>query len=422
MDRTAAANDLYKGFPGKEEYFVKASIIIPSYNARERLYLNLTALNQQSYVGDDVEVIVVDNGSTDNTMKMLDHFTLKYPLKTVRIEENRGIAFGRNAGILRAEGDILIFHDSDMIASKDLIKLHLDLHKEPNIVVCGLFWRRIFTYYYKKFTPDQFASFEKIRKKSKLYQAPFRDAYPLINPDFVTAEDLLEYSFDLDFGFINDLKSIIGEYGRTFEGYYLPWRFFITNNISVDREIVMKAGMFDTNIVRYGYEDYDLGIRLYKSGCRFIMGDHIVSLHQEHPANYRPDDLVVNVNYICNKYNNIYFIDVPLVCLSDSLNLDKTQLNEITRDIYQLVTIPEYHEILELFLKLLQVLRKRFFDAAADNGREVFLEIAKDIGHYIEKVLKLQRQVGVPSFIRQLSYLFKVSFNVDFERLLKVNE
>ena len=58
---------------------MRASIIIPSWNARERLYLNLAALNNQDYQGDDVEIIVVDNGSHDRTMDMLNDFKSRFP-------------------------------------------------------------------------------------------------------------------------------------------------------------------------------------------------------------------------------------------------------------------------------------------------------------------------------------------------------
>lgn len=401
---------------------MKASVIIPSYNANERLYLNLMALNCQSYDGDDVEVVVIDNGSNDNTMDMLKSFELKYPMKIIRIEKNRGIAYGRNEGVLNSEGGILIFHDSDMIASKDFIKQHLDAHQQPDMVVCGLFWKRIFTYYYKDFTDNQVFNFEKIREKHGLHRLSlYWDAYPLIKEEWVKSEELLPYSFDLDFGFINDLKDIIRQFGRNFTDYYLPWRFCITNNLSVERQKVMDVGMFDTNIVRYGYEDYDLGVRLYKSGCKFVMADHILSLHQEHPANYRPDDLVVNINYMCNKYNNIYFIDVPLVCMSDNLGLNRVNLNGIVKDIYKLIPNIEYHDILQLFLDALQVIRRRLFSPLDDDGREVFLRIILKLDYYVKKTLKIEKTEDVTYFIKGLSRLFKQAFDIDFERLLKAN-
>jgi len=399
---------------------VRASVIIPSYNAKERLELNLRALNEQTYDREDVEVIVIDNGSTDNTMDLLDKFRLKYPMKVVRIEGNRGIAFGRNAGIYEARGDILIFHDSDMIASRDFIKNHIEIHTEPGIVACGVFWKRIFTFFYKAFSPYQLYNFERIMRENGMPET-YTENTQVLKPKKVTAEELMPWSFDLDFGFVEDLKEIVRKHGNNLTDYYLPWRFFITNNLSVDRKNVIDVGMFDNNIVRYGYEDYDLGVRLFKSGCKFVMADHIISLHQEHPGNYKPDDLFVNVNYMCEKYNNIYFIDVPLVCLSDNLSIDKTKLNEIVRDIYRLLPNKEYHDILQLFLDLLQVIRRRIFENKEPN-RSLMARIGEMLGYYIKKVIYIKKKEGVPYFTDQLYDLFKLSFDIDFGRMVKFSE
>ncbi|NMA65036.1 MAG: glycosyltransferase family 2 protein [Clostridiaceae bacterium] len=400
---------------------MRASVIIPSYNAKERLKLNLCALNEQSYENNDVEVIVIDNGSTDDTMNLLDEFQLKYPMKTIRIEGNRGIAYGRNTGIYEAEGDILIFHDSDMIASKDFIKNHIEMHEELGIVACGVFWRRVFTFYYKAFSPYQLYRFESIMREKGMPETYKQDTQ-ILNPSKVTAEQIMSWSFDLDFGFIEDFKEIIKKHGKTLSGYYLPWRFFITNNLSVERKKVMDVGMFDNNIVRYGYEDYDLGVRLYKSGCKFVIADHIISLHQEHPGNYKPEDLFININYMCEKYNNIYFIDVPLVCLSDNLSIDKTVLNGIVKDIYKLLPHKEYHDILQLFLDLLQVIRKRVFENDPKPNKSLIVRLGEMLGYYIKKVIFIKKKEGVPYFIDQLYNLFKTSFDIDFEKMVKFSE
>ena len=75
---------------------MKASVIIPSYNSKERLYYNLISLNNQDCDLNIFEVIVVDNGSIDNTLEMLENFNAKFAFKFVRLEKNRGISRGRN--------------------------------------------------------------------------------------------------------------------------------------------------------------------------------------------------------------------------------------------------------------------------------------------------------------------------------------
>ncbi|MCY8262211.1 glycosyltransferase family 2 protein, partial [Bacillus inaquosorum] len=95
---------------------MKASVIIPAYNSKERLYNSLLSLNQQE-CDEEFEVIVADNGSEDGTLSMLESFQADFPLVFTRIKENRGIAYGRNQALRNARGDILIFHDSDMLAS-----------------------------------------------------------------------------------------------------------------------------------------------------------------------------------------------------------------------------------------------------------------------------------------------------------------
>lgn len=133
---------------------MKASVIIPAYNSKERLYNSLLSLNQQE-CDEEFEVIVADNGSEDGTLSMLKSFQADFPLIFVRIKENRGIAYGRNQAVRNARGDILIFHDSDMLAAKDLVAKHIKAHEnEENLVVCGLFWKRIYSYYYERFEDE----------------------------------------------------------------------------------------------------------------------------------------------------------------------------------------------------------------------------------------------------------------------------
>ncbi len=214
---------------------MRGSIVIPSYNSKERLYLNLVSLNHQTYSGRDVEVIVVDNGSTDGTGAMLETFQSKWPLSVIRVEQNRGIAAGRNAGIRHAAGDILFFHDSDMIAAPEYIERHLSAHTDKKQVVCGVPWKRVYSFYYKGFRNDQFVTLNRMLNKRK--EAPnsvlffWPDAHPLLSEKQVADFSFGEQIFDLDIAFIKVLKGIASRYGPNLEGYHLPWRFFITNNL-----------------------------------------------------------------------------------------------------------------------------------------------------------------------------------------------
>ena len=115
---------------------MKASIIIPSFNAKDRLYNNLISLNCQDYPFSEFEVIVIDNGSADLTAEMLSNFSSYYTLIIIRLDKNVGIARARNLGIIKATGDIIIFHDGDMIATKDFVRKHIEAHEGERVHSC----------------------------------------------------------------------------------------------------------------------------------------------------------------------------------------------------------------------------------------------------------------------------------------------
>lgn len=393
---------------------MKASIIIPSWNARERLYLNLTALNNQDCGDDDAEIIVVDNGSSDRTMDMLNDFKSRFPMRVIRLDQNRGIARGRNQGIMAARGDLLIFHDSDMIASRDFVRKHIQAHeKEEGLVVCGLFWKRIFSYFYKRFSLEQMARFERITRNRLEPGNPPQDRTPLISEAEVLDGSYEKYSFDLDLPFIVDLKQVLRKYGNNLEGYNLPWRFCITNNLSVPKERVMAVGMFDEGIVRYGYEDYDLGIRLYKDGCRFYVAEDIVSCHQEHPANFTWVDVVENVTYICEKYNHICYLDMQMVCLQEALKTDSGRINLVAGDINRLLPEQESHQILWIFLELLTILRRSRYKPYKGPEPKVIKGIVDKIPFIISTLKQWTGEGKAMHFAGMLCDLMKMTLNIE---------
>jgi len=94
------------------------SIIIPAYNAEKYLQETLESILTQDYPS--IEVIVVDDGSTDNTSDIVKSYSYDSRVQYI-YKSNSGTAKSRNAGIQSARGDFLMFVDSDDLLSKNAL-------------------------------------------------------------------------------------------------------------------------------------------------------------------------------------------------------------------------------------------------------------------------------------------------------------
>jgi len=98
------------------------SIIIPAHNEERHIEKCIESLLAQDY--QDIEIIVVDNGSKDNTPKIVENYVKSYgeKVRLLRLERNLGIGGGRNVGAFNASGDILVLVDADMVFPSDYIR------------------------------------------------------------------------------------------------------------------------------------------------------------------------------------------------------------------------------------------------------------------------------------------------------------
>lgn len=89
------------------------SVIIPCFNASSTIYRCLISVENQSHKPS--EIIIIDDASDDfkDTLKIINHFKNKMPIKLIRNKINRNGAFSRNVGIDQSFGDYLAFLDSD---------------------------------------------------------------------------------------------------------------------------------------------------------------------------------------------------------------------------------------------------------------------------------------------------------------------
>ncbi len=106
-----------------------ASIIIPTFNGSRRIGYCLDALMEQM-AGRDIEVLVVDDGSTDNTAAVVAGYA------SVRLisQPNAGPATARNRGAMEAQGEILLFTDDDCVPMPDWLDAMLAPFKDPEVV------------------------------------------------------------------------------------------------------------------------------------------------------------------------------------------------------------------------------------------------------------------------------------------------
>ena len=99
---------------------MKISIIIPVYNSSSTLKECLDSIFSSTFK--DYEVIVVSGNSTDDSIKIAKQFQIKI----IELPENKGPALARNKGFQVAQGDIILFLDSDVIINKNSLSLIID--------------------------------------------------------------------------------------------------------------------------------------------------------------------------------------------------------------------------------------------------------------------------------------------------------
>lgn len=118
------------------------TVIVPIYNTQQYLDDCVKSICNQTYK--ELEILLIDDGSKDDSGKLADAWTKKDVRCKVFHKKNTGLSATRNFGILRAKGEFLLFVDSDDILEQNMIeRLHQEAMEEKvDIVCCGIKKRR----------------------------------------------------------------------------------------------------------------------------------------------------------------------------------------------------------------------------------------------------------------------------------------
>ncbi len=167
------------------------SVIIPAYNSELYIEDCIASVLEQTY--QEVEIIVVDDGSKDQTLKILQGMSEMHSNLIVLTQENHGIAYTRNRAIRHASGTYLMFMDNDDTMKKDCIEIFVRLIQEKNadMIVGG----------YQRVTPegkileemvltdDEWSKYRMISPWARIMRADFVREHHLEFGDFKMGED-----------------------------------------------------------------------------------------------------------------------------------------------------------------------------------------------------------------------------------------
>lgn len=133
------------------------SIVIPAYNVESTVVETLDSVVAQTY--SNIETIIVDDGSTDNTLKIVREFIADKPSMHVYTKGNEGLAATRNYGFQFVKGKYLLFLDADDLIDPHFVELCIEIFEtqpEVNIVTTQvqLFERENRIYEYPAFSPE----------------------------------------------------------------------------------------------------------------------------------------------------------------------------------------------------------------------------------------------------------------------------
>ena len=108
------------------------SIVIASLNGGHKISTCLNSLNNQTYDNSRIEILVVDDGSIDNTTAVATSFGVK----VITLDQNQGRASARNIGWRTSRGEIILFTDDDCVASPSWVERLINQYS-PNVMAVG---------------------------------------------------------------------------------------------------------------------------------------------------------------------------------------------------------------------------------------------------------------------------------------------
>lgn len=116
----------------------KISIIIPVYNSEKHIKKCVDSILNQDFPKENIEIVAVNDGSKDGSLKILNEYKEKYPnIFKIIDQKNGGVAKARYSGVQAATGELLTFIDNDDFLDKDFLKTLYNELGDGDMIISG---------------------------------------------------------------------------------------------------------------------------------------------------------------------------------------------------------------------------------------------------------------------------------------------
>lgn len=247
--------------PADLDVFPRCTVIVPVYNRRGMLRLTLEALARVDYPPDRLDVIVADDGSSDEPETVLNDLPSSLSVEVVA-QEDRGyrLAAVRNLALRKARGEIIVMLDCDMIPDSALLRAYARwfVLGEQSLLILGS----------RTFVDAAGLSPAMIRSEPGAVAELSRVWGPIGARGTRPGEDWREELFRDEHGL---------------RRHPAPFTFAAGGNVAFRRADALAIGGYDESFVHWGGEDFDFAFRLMRRGAYIVPEMGARGFHQDHP-------------------------------------------------------------------------------------------------------------------------------------------
>lgn len=299
----------------------RVSIILPVYNKEEYLDTTLSLLISQSF--QDWELIIVDDGSTDNSSKIVRKYALSDSrIKTIS-QENRGVSAARNQGISNASGEWIWFVDADDVPNKEfLCNIFSNSFPDDIDIIVGN---------YERLEKNESIQIVEIKEKGYISSEQFPDIF--MKYQYVTGywgylwnklikrQQLMKHNIRFQEGLTlaEDLKFMIALYRRNVKLFCVPYfsmRYTVDSNNSSGRKKIDYLSQLEIQLeIKEWIVDYR------KSVIEIEFFKKIISSYAAFVIFYGYED---NLN--CKKLAKILLDNPHVMSQLSTKNIERTML------------------------------------------------------------------------------------------------